>query len=1172
MKISQKYLELFLAELKSYRRIDVEEMNYYAQNPDELLDELRKIREQKRQERESREAERLAEESQKKNALISQLNQMEKEENEQKALDDAHIEEVTCMDLPTDFENMYTLNEEFANVHTESITDGLVLSLTTLGRVDIEYISAITGADYKTVIMSLKGSIYQNPETWDECFYKGWEDADSYLSGSLRRKWKVATEANEKYKGYFQDNVDALERLMPTPLASKDIYVTLGSPWLPTDVVDDFIKYLIGNVDSRFADGVLATRHDELLGTWEIPVKNRYKDSRFRNAWETVYGTPRANALEIIEKTLNQTTLAVYDEIPSRILGVKNTRKFNETETVLLVEKQKAILKKFKGWIWQDMKRRARLTEIYESKFASNKVRHFDGSFLTFPGMNPNISLYQYQKDAIARILFTPNTLLAHDVGSGKTYIMIAAGMELRRMKISKKNVYVVPNNLVGQWHDIFLEMYPNAKILTVEPKNFTPKKRFDTLRKMRDEEYDAIIIAYSSFELIPLSKAQRIKLLDEQLDEYNQATSNLFSDRFSRQKKALEAKIKKIEDEIEVTFGKIFFDELEINTIFLDEAHNYKNVPLHTHIERVLGISSSGSTRCQDMMDKIRIVQGRNNGRGAVLATGTPITNSVTDAYVMQKYLQNGDLKLLGLSSFDGWVGMFAETQTNFEIDVDTSSYRLTTRFSKFHNLPELTSLFASVADFHIVDKSVGVPEFNGYFDTLTQPNQIFTNYLDVISRRADEVRSGTVSRKEDNLLLITTDGKKAALDMRLIDPCVPSFYGSKVKKCAENVFKMYKGYQSTRATQLVFCDQSTPKAGFNLYDELKSLLIDMGVPAHEIEFVHSANTPKLREKLFDAVRKGEIRVLIGSTFKLGLGVNVQDKLVAIHHLDVPWRPADMTQREGRILRQGNTNKEIFIFRYVTEGSFDAYSWQLLETKQRFITSILSGHLNEREGSDISDTTLSYAEVKAIAIGNPLIKERVETANELDRLLILNREHIKNLESMRQEIVSLPSKIESQRDIVDLCETDTNFVLASLDFPSKEERKAVREALECALLDNILSTEEQSLLEYRGFEVVLPAGMSEDKPFIWLCRAGRYYVELGEASGGYIARIDNFIDKINKHREKLQTALDQLIAREKFINSALGQADKYSSKIEHLQWKLKKIDKKLGVSDQEAS
>ncbi len=1167
MKLSQKYLELFLAELKSYRRLDVDEMNYYAQNPEVLLEELRKFRDQKRKEREEREQVRLKEEDEKRNQLKAQLEKIEQEEKEKQALDDAYIEEVTCMDLPLDFENMYTLDENFSGVHTESITDGLILSLTTLGRVDIEYISAITGAEYKTVITTLKGSIYQNPETWGECFYKGWEDADTYLSGSLRRKWQIANEANKKYKGYFQDNVDALERLMPSAIPCKDIYVTLGSPWLPTEVIDEFLVYLLGDVKNYYPPDMLSTRHDELSGTWEIPVKSRYRNTRFRNRCESAYGTPRANALEIIEKTLNQATLAVYDEVPSRFINIKHAKKLNESETLCLVEKQKAILKEFRAWIWKDEKRRAMLEEIYDNKFASNRVRHFDGSFLTFPNMNPNISLYPYQKNAIARILFTPNTLLAHDVGSGKTYIMIASGMELKRMNISKKNMFVVPNNLVGQWRDIFLEMYPSANILTVEPKNFTPKKRFDTLRKIRDEEYDGIIIAYSSFELIPLSKAQKIKLLDEQLDEYNRATSNLYSDRFARQKKAIESKIKKLEDEVEVTFGKIFFDELDINTIFLDEAHNYKNVPLHTHIERVLGISNSGSTRCQDMMDKISIVQARNNGRGAVLATGTPITNSVTDAYIMQKYLQNGDLKLLGLSSFDGWVGMFAEKHTDFEIDIDTSSYRLTTRFSKFHNLPELTSLFASVADFHIVDKSVGVPDFNGYIDTLTQPSTIFNDYLKVISRRADEVRSGIVPRNEDNLLLITTDGKKAALDMRLIDPCVPSFYGSKVKKCAENVFKMYRGYQSTRATQLVFCDYSTPKSGFNLYDDLKDLLIDMGIPSDEIAFVHSATTPKLREKMFESVRKGEIRVLIGSTFKLGLGVNVQDKLVAIHHLDVPWRPADMTQREGRILRQGNTNNEIFIFRYVTTGSFDAYSWQLLETKQRFITSILSGHLTERDGSDISDTTLSYAEVKAIAVGNPLIKERVETSNELDKLIILNRERAKKNESMRQELESLPSKIESQKQIVELVETDTNFVLSTIDFPSKEERKIVREALECALPQNVLTTNEETLLEYRGFDIVLPAGMSEEKPFVWLSRAGKYFVELGESSGGYLARIDNFIDKIDKHREKLQNALDELVAREEFIISALEEPDGYSQKIEKLKSKLKGIDKKLGVA-----
>ena len=639
---------------------------------------------------------------------------------------------------------------------------------------------------------------------------------------------------------------------------------------------------------------------------------------------------------------------------------------------------------------------------------------------------------------------------------------MIAAGMELKRIGISKKNLYVVPNNLVGQWRDIFLSMYKDANLLVIDPKSFTPKKRYDMLKKMRDGEYDGIIIAYSSFELIKMSYEFRAQSVEDQIAVYKKATSQLNSDKFAKQRERLQKEL------FEAHIGKrkaddIFFDELGINTIFLDEAHNYKNVPLNTQVERVLGISTGGSAKCQDMLDKIHHVQRTNGGRGAILATGTPITNSVTDAYVMQTYLQSGELKMLGLSSFDGWIGMFAEKHTEFEIDIDTGTYRLATRFSRFHNLPELTALFASIADFHVVDKSIGVPDFNGYTDTLTERSKDFKDYLKVISERADLVRNRKVKRNEDNLLHITTDGRKAALDMRLIDSKYQRTSGNKAIKCAINAYNVYVKYNDTKSTQLIFCDSSTPKAGFNLYDELRTLLVGFGVPDNEIAYIHSFDSEKAREKLFKAVRQGDIRILIGSTVKLGLGVNVQDKLIAIHHLDVPWRPADMTQREGRILRQGNTNEEVFIYRYITEGSFDAYSWQLLETKQRFISSLLSGHLSERDGSDVSEIVLNYAEIKAIAIGNPDIKKRVEAANELDRLLILKREQVKLHESLSQELNAIPAKITNQTDLITKAEIDFDKIKS---LPKEVKVEYIVDISEALLNLSKLAKEEETEID----------------------------------------------------------------------------------------------------------
>lgn len=1090
--------------------------------------------------------------------------------SEELPLDDLQIEEITSWDLPDCYENAYALDPRASDVHTESISDGLVLSLCNVGQVDIEYISMITGQELKTVISTLKGSIYQNPERWDECFYKGWETAEEYLSGNLVRKYKLASRANDKYKGYFQANLDALQEVMPPSVASEDIYAPLGAPWIPADVIDAFIDHLLGPVIPMLSSSVYRTRHSEELALWEIPGKNRYSATRYSTLCYSTYGTARLDALSIIEKTLNQKTISIFDEEKTgetKSNGKpKTVRVLNERETVLALDKQEKILEEFASWLWSDPARKKRLEEIYEERYSSNKVRRFDGSFLTFPNLNPEIELFPYQKNAVARILFTPNTLLAHDVGSGKTFVMICAGMELKRMGIAKKNLYVVPNNLVGQWRDAFRYMYKDAKLLVVEPKVFTPSKKWETLGKIRDGDYDGIIMAYSCFEGIPMSKSFRIDKLEEQIKSIEKSSQTLYSNSLSPQRRKLE---NELNNQIltRIKPEEVFFDKLGINTIFLDEAHNYKNVPVETKIDRVLGINfGTGSAKCQDMLDKVRCVQEQNNGRGAVFATGTPITNSLTDAFVMQTYLQGGELKLLGLASFDGWIGMFAERHTDFEVDIDTSKFRLATRFSKFHNLPELTSLFSSIADFHIVSKKdINLPDFCGYTDNLIPPDATFVRYLQNISQRADLVRQHKVPRNKDNLLLITTDGRKAALDVRLVDNTVTRLRSCKVLSCAENVYRIYKEYPDK--TQLIFSDYGTPKETFNVYTELKRLLTGYGIVPSEIEFVHNATTDKKRDKLFDDVRKGKIRILIGSTLKLGLGVNVQDMLVAIHHLDVPWRPADMIQREGRILRQGNMNDEVFIHRYITKGSFDAYSWQLLETKQRFISSLLAGSITERASSDVYDTALNYAEIKALAIGNPAIKERVEVSNELNRLIILRRELAIHNEGLRQELNKLPSKIERQKQNIANALADSELYKDSKRELTPNERKDLRIELENALMENTLKTNETELFEYQGFKIVLPSGMSDNKPFIWLVGSGKYYVELGDSPLGYIIRIDNFLENFEKHIAKQEDTLDKFETIQISIENELNEDDEYSERIDFLTEKLEKLDKELGVT-----
>lgn len=1103
----------------------------------------------------------------KKREQALKIEKQKRGEREEQAEKEAHIKEVTRMDLPLDWENAFTGDSRTQGVHTENIPDALIMSLPNLGRVDIEYISSVTGEDCKTIICALKGSIYQNPDTWGECFYKGWETADEYLSGNLMRKWHTAQKANAEYKGYFKDNIRALKKILPDTVAAKDIYITLGSPWVPIDIIDDFITHILNLKNNSYS----GTKHDELTGTWKIPQKSDYR-YRCSVAATHTYGTSRMPVLYILERTLNMKTVAVTDEVicHTNTSGVK--RVINKSETVLALEKQQKMIKAFQRWVWNDDKRKERLEIIFENNFSCVRRRIFDGSFLDFPKMSPSVNLYPHQKNAVARILFSPNTLLAHDVGSGKTYIMIAAGMELKRMGLSRKNLYVVPNNIVGQWEKLFSVMYPDCKLLCVEPKNFTPTKREAVLEQIRDKDFDGIIMAYSCFEQIPLSKDFYTEQLQETLDKISELASNTnkATSKLERKKEAVRKALSTLELAMDNMYDTVYFDELGITRLFVDEAHNYKNVPIETKVDKVLGISSKGSKKCRDMMDKVRLVQKQNNGGGVVMATGTPITNSITDAFVMQKYLQSGELGMLDLQSFDSWIGMFAERVTEFEIDVDTSSYRLATRFAKFHNLPELTALLSSIADFHQVDSSVGIPDFDGYKDALISKTSEFTAYLDDISARAELVRKGIVSRSDDNMLKITTDGRKAALDIRLVEPNTSFTYQSKVARCAENVFDIYCETQSDKSTQLIFCDSSTPKSGFNVYDDVKRLLICMGVTSEEIAFIHDAGTESKREKLFSKLRSGNVRILIGSTFKLGLGVNIQNKLIALHHLDVPWRPADMTQREGRILRQGNENKKVYIYRYITEGSFDAYSWQLLETKQRFISGLLSGSLTERSGSDIESTVLDYAEVKALAVGNPLIKERVETANELTRYLALQRKAIDNHIRMEKELMELPARIKHQKELIEKCECDIEFYRSNRKEYSNEERKDIRQKLFSAVKGNVLMRNETPSITYQGFQIVLPANMTAEKPYIWLQKNGIYYVELGDTEIGGLIRIDNYLDSLDKQLEKLNEGLTNLCGRQDALKVEITKKEDYVDRIEKIKQRLEKLDKKLGVDKNE--
>lgn len=1057
-----------------------------------------------------------------------------------------------------------------------SISDAMLLTMANKGRIDMGYMKEITGETLEGIVRNLKESIFQNPETWDENPEQGWETTEEYLSGNIYRKLIIANEADRKY-GRFDRNVKALSDLLPDFVHPENIYVTIGSPWVPTHVIDDFIKYLFSslNYNTHTTKPAFRVKHDEY--GWEIPFKSRYGYSVLATK---TYGTSRLSALQILEMTLNMKAAVVYDEVDSQTTKSGMARILNEEETMMALEKQQLLIQSFKDWVWEDEYRREELMNIFEGMYACTKKRIFNGSYLSFPGLSKDIELYDFQKDAVSRILTTPNTLLAHEVGSGKTYVMIAAGMEARRLGQSDKNIYVVPNSIVGQWKDLFHKMYPDARVLCVDPKSFTPSKRQAILEDIRDNEYDGVIIAYSCFDMIHLSRNHYIQELEAECERLA-----LLSRNRNKATRAVKAKLKKSKEKLAKLYVEdkntnkdtVFFDEIRVSRLFIDEAHNFKNVPLDSRTNMIQGVNTAGSKKCQRMLDKVRYVQRMNNGGGVVMATGTPITNSISDIYIMQKYLQNGELTLLDLQSFDAWIGMFAERSTNFEIDVDTNSYKVSTRFSKFHNLPELTALISSFADFHKTGCMEGIPSFQGYSNVSISKNQEFCDFLEDISLRADAVRKKRVRRTEDNLLKITTDGRKAALDMRLVDENCVGCEISKVNTCADNVANIYHATAGNKNTQVVFCDISTPKDGFNIYDEMKDLLIARGIPETEIAYIHDAYTEREKNSLFSKFCRGEIRILIGSTFKLGLGVNIQERLIAMHHLDVPWRPADMTQREGRILRQGNICKEVQIFRYYTEGSFDAYSWQILETKQSFINDLLSGYDVDRTMDDVNDTVLSYAEIKALSVGNPLLKERCELSNELYRIRTIRRKEGEEHSRMEERLNRIVTYIEARKKGLFSLDQDVQNLKAwnekqreVLDSKAKSEKQFERKLfcnmLNTALENNLLHARERYYSKYKNFKILLPADMTEEEPYIWLQGLGRYQVALGRHKERYMADIDIYISRMERRCDEWKKEIAEKENEVMNVRKELEKKYGYDEKIVYLRKRLEEIDQLLEV------
>ncbi len=933
--------------------------------------------------------------------------------------------------------------------------------------------------------------------------------------------YQKASQVQEKKEAVFQAPVERVPHVIPY----TDIEVSLGVPWIHKEIIADFIGHIAG--EKKSFDSFV--HYEPVTGNWHIRLKNDY-----RNTHVTVtYGLERYNALYIIEATLNLREIKLFD----------NGNQYNERDTLAALEKQRLIQKEFKRWIWLDEDRRWQVEEEYNRMFANYQAEPCDGSGLQFPAMSSQYHLFDYQKNAVQKILTTPNTLLAFDVGAGKTFIMIAAAMKLRQEGISRKNLFVVPNHIVGQWEKIFTDLYPDAKVLAIEPKSYKPQLRQKVLSQIRDGDYDGIIMAYSCFEMIPISQTAVFNNMNRQLERLNDALKNLRISNGNRPALEREKKyIRTLTQDFLASMNQpqsedITFDDLEVNTLFVDEAHNYKNIPIRTKLKNLNGINTKGSAKCLDLLHKVRQVQATNDGRGVVFATGTPLCNSIADAYVMQLYLQFEELEQRHLDVFDNWVKTFALPEQLCEIDVDTSKFRMVRRFSKFFNLPELSRMFSQVAVFYAVNAAQDLPEFQGYTDVVIEKYPELTQYMEDLCVRTDAIRKKMVNRKEDNMLKVSIDGRKAALHLSLVGKEQPQGESSKVYRCVENVMELSQKHP--HSTQLIFCDYSTPKGDdFSVYNEIREQLIAKGIPQKEIAFIHHYQTESRKLELFRKFNAGEMRVLIGSTFKLGIGANVQGKLKAIHHLDVPWRPADMVQREGRILRRGNENQEVHIYRYITQGSFDSYSWQILETKQRFITQFLAGSTYQRSVVDLENNVLTYAQVKALALSQPLMKQLAEKENEMKTLRILCGKEKETQSELEQELNEIDEKITkarwrwltSERAVGHLAKYDRNTFI-----------KTYQNIKELFTQEVIFSSSPSSLPKILGFGLEVPAIQDEKKPYIFLCFVGeKYLVPMGDTPAGNARRIVNALQSFGKFAEKDKERFDRVVDRKNDLEKTL--------------------------------
>ena len=1070
--------------------------------------------------------------------------------------------------------------------------EALQISKNELGKVDIRYIEQLTGLDYDTIINDLKGAIYKNPvvETFnanEDIKYNGWETADEYLSGNVKQKLRIAQMAS-KDNPIYEANVKALEQAQPEDIPASDISVRMGATWIDKEYYEQFLREKF-NIHRYYQDEV-KVQYSKYEGSWSISAPAWCKHGVEQTS---IYGTNRMNAFKIAEHCLNLQTINIYDE--EEDYNGKKKRVLNKPETIAAREKQKKIEQEFKDWIFDDQERREKLVAKYNEMFNNTRLQNFNGDYLTFPAMNPCIELKKHQKDAVERIITSGNTLLHHVVGAGKTFEIAAAAMKLRQYGLAHKPMIVVPNHLVMQWTREFKHLYPNANVLMATKKDLEKTNRLKFVSRVATGDWDAVIIAASSFEKIPLSKERQERKIQTEIDNIETAileardgeNDRLTIKILERAKKNKEATLKKLTDS-STKDTLIKFEDLGVDYLFVDEAHKYKNKFIFTKMNNVAGISKAMSYRATDLDMKCEFINElHNTNKGVVFATGTPISNSMVEMFTMQSYMQRDELAKAGLNYFDAWAAAFGETQTALELAPSGNGYRTRTRFAKFTNLPELMKMYRSFADVKTADM-LNLPTPKATKITITaKPTDEVLRLNEVIQERAEAINDGKVKPEVDNMLKITSDGKKLALDPRCFDEFAVDDEENKVNRCIENVYDIWDKTTDKKSTQVIFCDMSTPKYNFNeyspdenfdIYNDIKSKLVKKGIPEKEIRFIHEAKTDLQKQNLFDEVRNGYVRVIIGSTEKCGAGTNIQDRLIALHHLDTPYRPSDLQQREGRIVRQGNSNEEVFIYTYVTERTFDSYSYQILENKQKFIAQIDNGDLTIREASDIDETTLSYAEIKAITTANPKIKQKMELEQEISRLRTLEGQYRNNKYALQDKISKeLPQRINitenNIRNITNDIELRNNNKYA--EFTMKLGNKVFDERAKAGeLLVNAVNSNKYNdkvIGNICGFDIVpLPMNFMVSNRQVQLIGQGKYTVEISPSGVGSITRLENFISSLDERLESNKTINADL---KKQLESAKIEVEKpfeYAEQIEQMSKELAELDAELDLNKKE--